>query len=47
VVEEPQETTSKTGEDEGIILKLILWKQGGSVWTGFVWLRIGTGGWFL
>jgi hypothetical protein len=27
VVEEPQETTSKTGEDEGIILKWILWKR--------------------
>jgi hypothetical protein len=32
------------GIDGKIILKLILRKQGGKVWTGFVWLRIGTSG---
>jgi hypothetical protein len=33
--------------DGRIILKLILWKYGGRVWTGFIWLRIRTGGGFL
>jgi hypothetical protein len=28
-------------------LKWILRKYGGRVWTGFIWLRIGTGGRFL
>jgi hypothetical protein len=27
-----------------IILKLILKKYDGVVWTGFIWLRLGTGG---
>jgi hypothetical protein len=27
-----------------IILKLILGKYGGKVWTEFIWLRIGTSG---
>jgi hypothetical protein len=31
------------GVDERIILKWILRKLCGSVWIGFVWLRIGTG----
>jgi hypothetical protein len=26
-----------------IILKWVLWKQGGRAWTGLIWLRIGTG----
>jgi hypothetical protein len=30
-----------------IILKLILGKYVGKAWTGFIWLRIGTSGWFL
>jgi hypothetical protein len=30
--------------DEGITLKSILKKQGGGVWTGFAWLRIGISG---
>jgi hypothetical protein len=28
----------------GIILKLIFKKYDGEAWTGFIWLRIGTGG---
>ena len=30
-----------------IILKLILKKWYGHVWTGLIWLRIGTGSWGL
>jgi hypothetical protein len=30
------------GIDERIILQWILEKQGGKVWIGFIWLRIGT-----
>jgi hypothetical protein len=30
--------------DGRLILKLILWKQGCSVWIGLIWLRIGSGG---
>jgi hypothetical protein len=30
--------------DGSIILKWILGKYGWRVWTGFIWLRIGTGG---
>jgi hypothetical protein len=33
--------------DERIILEWILGKQGGKVWTGFIWLRIGTSGGLL
>jgi hypothetical protein len=29
--------------DGRILLKLILQKYGVRVWTGFIWLRIGTG----
>jgi hypothetical protein len=32
------------GVDEKIILECILGKQGGRVWTGCIWLRIGTSG---
>jgi hypothetical protein len=35
------------GVDEKIILGLILWKQVGKVWTGCIWLKIGTSGMFL
>jgi len=30
------------GVDVTIILEWILEKYGGKVWTGFIWLRIGT-----
>jgi len=30
--------------DERIILEWILGSWGGKMWTGFVWLRIGTNG---
>jgi len=30
------------GVDGKIILEWILGKQGGKVWTGFIWLRIGS-----
>jgi hypothetical protein len=33
--------------DGTIILKYILGKQGGNVWTGCIWLRIGTSGGLL
>jgi hypothetical protein len=32
------------GVDGKIILEWILWKEGGTLWTGFIWLRIGTNG---
>jgi hypothetical protein len=32
------------GVDGRMVLKLILGKQCGKVWTGFIWLRIGTSG---
>jgi hypothetical protein len=32
------------GVDGKIILNVIFQKWGGKVWTGVVWLRIGTGG---
>jgi hypothetical protein len=35
------------GIDGKIILEWILGKQGGEVWTGFIWLRIGTSGGLL
>jgi hypothetical protein len=36
------------GKPEGRkILKWILRKYSGRVWTGLVWLRIGTSGWLL
>jgi len=36
--------SENTGIDGKIILEWILGKQGVKVWTGFVWLRIGTSG---
>jgi hypothetical protein len=35
------------GVDRRIILKLILGKQDGEFWTGFIWLRIETSGGLL
>jgi hypothetical protein len=32
------------GEDGRIILEWILGEWGGRVWTGYIWLRIGTSG---
>jgi hypothetical protein len=32
---------------DGKILELVLWKKGGKMWTGFIWLRIGTSGGLL
>jgi len=33
-----------SGEDGKIILRCIFWKWDVGVWTGLMWLRIGTGG---
>jgi len=30
-----------------IILKWVLGKLGGNMWTGFIWLRIGVSGWLF
>jgi hypothetical protein len=35
------------GVDGRVILKLVLKKLGGRVWTGFIWLRLGTSGGIL
>jgi len=35
------------GVDGKIILEWICRKQGGRVWSGFIWLRIGTSGGLL
>ena len=35
------------GVVERIILKWIFWKWDEEAWTGFIWLRIGTGDWRL
>jgi hypothetical protein len=35
------------GVDGRIILKLILRKLGGVVWTGLIWMRVRTVGWLL
>jgi hypothetical protein len=32
------------GVDRKILLQWILGKQGGKVWTGLIWLRVGTSG---
>jgi hypothetical protein len=32
------------GVDGNIILEWILGKQGGKLWTGFIWLRMGISG---
>jgi hypothetical protein len=36
--------SDELGVDGRMILDWILGKQGGKVWTGFIWLRIGTSG---
>jgi hypothetical protein len=38
-----EETTRKTDVD-GMIIQCLLGKQCGKLWTGFLWLRIGTNG---
>jgi hypothetical protein len=38
---DPSEDLGAVGK---IILERILGKQSGKVWTGFIWLRTGTGG---
>jgi hypothetical protein len=35
------------GADRKITLEMILRKQGGNMWTGFIWLRIGIRGGLL
>jgi hypothetical protein len=35
------------GIGEGTILKLILMKYNGGVWTGFIWIRMGANGGLL
>jgi hypothetical protein len=42
-----REHTEEPGTDGKIILEWILGKQDGKVWTGYIWLRIGTNGRFL
>jgi hypothetical protein len=42
-----REHTEDMGIDERRTVKWILGEQGGSVWTGFIWLRIGTSGGLL
>jgi hypothetical protein len=39
-----RDNSEDLGTDGKIIVEWILGKQGGKVWTGFVWLRIGTSG---
>jgi hypothetical protein len=34
--------SKELGEDENVISEWILGKQGGKVWIGCIWLRIGT-----
>ena len=40
-------TKSVARVDGRIILRWIFRKWDGRAWTGFIWLRIGTGGWIL
>jgi hypothetical protein len=42
-----RDNSEDLGVDGMIILELILGKQGGKVWTEFVWIRIGTNGGLL
>jgi hypothetical protein len=37
----------RPGKDGKIILKWILGKQGGNLWTGLIWIRIGAKGGLL
>jgi len=36
--------SEEVGVDGKIILEWILRKRGGDVWTGFMWLKVGTSG---
>jgi hypothetical protein len=40
---EERDQTDDLGANVNIILEWILRKHGGKLWTGFIWLRIGTG----
>jgi hypothetical protein len=42
-----RDLSEELGVDEKIILELILRKQGGKMWTGFIWHRIGSSGGLL
>jgi hypothetical protein len=42
-----KEHSEDLGVDGRIILEWILGKEGGYVWTGYIWLRIGTSGGLL
>jgi hypothetical protein len=42
-----ERTHSEDLSVDGKILDGILGKQGGKVWTGIIWLRLGTGGGLL
>jgi hypothetical protein len=42
-----RDNSENLGEDGKIILKWILGKQGGKVWTGCIWLRTRTSGGLL
>jgi hypothetical protein len=44
---EERDGSEDSGGDERIILEWILGKQGGKVWTGCIWLSIGTSGGIL
>jgi len=44
---EGREPSEDLGVDRKIILEWITGKQGGKVWTGFIWLRMGTEGGLL
>jgi hypothetical protein len=39
---EGKNSSKDLGVDGSTILEWILGKQGGKLWTGFIWLRIGT-----
>jgi hypothetical protein len=39
--------SEELGVDGKIILEWILQKEGGKVWTGYIWLRIGISGGML
>jgi hypothetical protein len=42
-----REHSEDLGVDGRIILEWILRKYGGKLWTGCIWLRIGTSDWLL
>jgi hypothetical protein len=49
VVEKPEAEnhSEDLGVDRRIILEWIVGKQGGKMWIGFIWLRVGPSGAFL